>query len=1253
MKKTNLFLAITGLVFFAAIGTNTKAFQEVSQKDTRIVVKLASDSKTNSEKTIINSQNAFLNNLRSKVTSNFLVKDRYNQLINGLVLDINQEFIDDVSKLPNVSKVNIDTFHAFSYNDGLEYVVDTKATNKLVKKGAAITLKNSSKDTMNVPDGTKEGEGTLVAVLDSGFRLTHEAFTDLDPLTKLKYTKGQMEELVVKPGFNGRPGSGPDKTTYSSNKVPFYYDYGGDTNRPNTLGTPDHDVSTKFSEHGTHVASLVGASGPYKGIAPQSQLALMKVFTEYTPTAMDASAGAVQSTGAYDTAILAALEDCAKLKVDVVNMSLGSDLDDFRDSTANDAIKSLQERGTIVNISAGNSGKAVFSQSGEYANFTTDMVETGILGSYANGDSATIVASSTANEEFFTSAVIVNGKNVSYEDQVTNYKTTDGDVSYDPERKLNDITAGGTITEFDFVKVPGFGEKKDYSDLEVKGKIAVVDRGETTFQNKVETAVDEGAIAVFIINNDITQTTHNFRFDFNKTTPKVPVASILYRDRQAFLDTTSSKLSILSNTIASNPNAKQVSDFSSDGATFDYRINPTITAPGSNIYGAVIKSDNEYEYLSGTSMASPNLSGAYALLLGEHLDDPTYREKLVMKSMSSAEPLKDGTSDNEITSVRRQGAGLIDVKACLNSEVYLQGLNVKGEKIDFAKAELFNVNGIEEGKINLSFLAHNESSSSLDYDIKASVYKPRLASLDAERYEEYKDQKFQSIYEELILETPLKKQTLESGENKIILDEIVLPQAELDKINQDYPYGCALEGFVSLIPVDDTKETIQMPYLGFYGNYSKAPVVEDFKFERDNTKLYPSDLINSIGSIIGLGSNADFGSNIVVGNYESQSDIDLEGLLTNKTKFTNYGTPLGLDPLTNKIDNTKLFVGNHSNNFMIVQQTVLRSVSSNSVKLVNKESGKPVFSSYMSDSLFGGSTLFKSLIDENGLGTGTLAHRGICIIPLYNSFTNKGYEEGEYELQFNYELVSGGNISKTISLFVDNSAPVVTSIEELKIEGVIYIRIRFRDDSFSYCSVNGARTDTSHDDKGYYVDFVKNDYLSDSKIYLKTYDKALSYEVSLTHLEDENLFIVSHQSFLKSHDFKAEIKDLTEEGNAKEVNITFNKGDNEASFTNFKVSFKLFKDWTEEELKIIDIDEGEEIILEEGDFTIKDGIVSFKSATGHFKVSGKVNKEPVIPEEEKSNLPLIIGASVGGFSVVALAGVGIIFLIKAKKKKTV
>jgi len=60
--------------------------------------------------------------------------------------------------------------------------------------------------------------------------------------------------------------------------------------------------------------------------------------------------------------------------------------------------------------------------------------------------------------------------------------------------------------------------------------------------------------------------------------------------------------------------SNQIANFSSRGPTQDNRIKPNVMAPGDNVYSAYGGSDNGYQYLSGTSMATPATNGAIGLI---------------------------------------------------------------------------------------------------------------------------------------------------------------------------------------------------------------------------------------------------------------------------------------------------------------------------------------------------------------------------------------------------------------------------------------------------------------------------------------------------------------------------------------------------------------------------------------------------------------------------------------------------------------
>lgn len=565
-----------------------------------------------------------------------------------------------------------------------------------------------------------------------------------------KYANPGYSDLTLYAGYEG--------SQYYNTKVPFYFDYGGEAKTYSDGDFhPDNNVSSNTSYHGSHVSSIAAGNAPeYKGIAPKAQLVLMKVFTNFEATIIDGAFGVQSYSGAYDIPILNALEDCVKMQVDGINMSLGSNLGDFEeDSFTFKVLNSFREKGILTSISAGNSGKASYQSTGAYANWTSEMVETGILGSYANSES-TIIASGQPTKLFYENAFKINGQVVAYDDQIVNRPGDDG--QYDVEHKIADEIPSPA----EFVYVPGFGTGADYAKLgDISGKIAVVNRGSTSFEDKYNQASGHNAAAMIIINNDPTSNEFNFRCSFGDTKPDFPVALVLYKDKGIFEDLAKGTMEIVSKQIFDNPNALTPSTFSTDGARYDLELKPDVTAPGENIRGAVPPQKKEdaseerrlhvYEYLSGTSMSAPNYAGAQSVVLSK-VAAPLYREaaakgklpgsadrKIIdefkntvdMRLMSTAEPMTDPIEQTEtnvksIASPRKQGAGMVNLGNAVSTNVYLEGLDEFGEGVNKAKISLKNNEDINSGLVSLDFLAHNEANEERTFDVKYTVMRPAI-----------------------------------------------------------------------------------------------------------------------------------------------------------------------------------------------------------------------------------------------------------------------------------------------------------------------------------------------------------------------------------------------------------------------------------------------------------------------------------------------------------------------------------------------
>ena len=142
------------------------------------------------------------------------------------------------------------------------------------KKAEDKPLSISSNTIINVPQTWEKGykgEGTVVAVIDSGLDVYHEVLRISDP-TKGKF-KNQTELEAAKKA------AGIDYGKWYNDKVVFAYDYmDGDDN----IKEKDHD------SHGMHVTGIATGNPDKKagdgnyvyGVAPEAQVMFMRVFSD-------------------------------------------------------------------------------------------------------------------------------------------------------------------------------------------------------------------------------------------------------------------------------------------------------------------------------------------------------------------------------------------------------------------------------------------------------------------------------------------------------------------------------------------------------------------------------------------------------------------------------------------------------------------------------------------------------------------------------------------------------------------------------------------------------------------------------------------------------------------------------------------------------------------------------------------------------------------------------------------------------------
>ena len=443
-------------------------------------------------------------------------------------------------------------------------------------------------------------------------------------------------------------------------------------------------------EHGSHVSGIATANayvpngdGTFsnalekvyvQGVAPDAQILVMKVF------------GA--KGGAYAADYMAAIEDAIVLDVDSINMSLGSGNPGMSSAGEYEAIyKRLENSGVVLSNSAGNSFAWMeASENGVPYLYLDDvsMQTNGSPGSYTNS----LSVASVDNAGFISTyapVVFVNGKTVSYYDS-NDYGSNYGNAPFS--------NLGG---EYEFVFLNGIGTPEQFAALgedALEGKIAMCYRGETSFFEKCNAAVEAGAIAVIVVNN----VDETFGMNLTGYSYKAPAVSISLSAGEKF------KLNPITNeagTVMGWTGTLEVpeeaypalyddayytmSSFSSWGVPGSLELKPEVTAPGGSILsvnGANAAYANyahdQYEVMSGTSMAAPQVAGMAAVIAqyirennleeATGLDARTLAQSLLM---STAVPVLEGANGGYYYSILKQGAGLANVGAAVMADSYI------------------------------------------------------------------------------------------------------------------------------------------------------------------------------------------------------------------------------------------------------------------------------------------------------------------------------------------------------------------------------------------------------------------------------------------------------------------------------------------------------------------------------------------------------------------------------------------------------
>jgi minor extracellular serine protease Vpr len=462
------------------------------------------------------------------------------------------------------------------------------------------------------------GAGVKVAIIDTGIDITHPCFSDQG-----YPTQAQLGD-----------------THFTNNKVIVAKVFNNKLNQNGFGAAP-------VQEHGTHVAGTVACNfgtaasvggvsitHPISGVAPRALLGNYNIFP-----------GKVVNARSED--IVNALEAAYADGMDVANMSLGGGAHGVQDLLTV-AVDDLDQANMVVAVAAGNSGPGHFT------------VE-------SPGSAARALTAGAATVPHFVGAPLTVG-GATYGVAAGDFATVTADLT----APLGVVLAGAALDTACAALSAG----------SLTGKIALISRGVCTFSQKIRDAQDAGAVAAIVVNNVAGDPTA-MGLGGIALEPTIPAYMASLANRSALVGDDAQNATIgAAKQYFLTTNADIMAGFSSQGPTdVDFRVKPDVVAPGVNVLSSIPQTFCStppcFAFFQGTSMATPHLAGAAAIVIQQHLTWPAWAVRSAIVNRANDDVLTRYTNGTtKETDVNVTGSGRLNLLSAVTAPVVLDPVSV-------------------------------------------------------------------------------------------------------------------------------------------------------------------------------------------------------------------------------------------------------------------------------------------------------------------------------------------------------------------------------------------------------------------------------------------------------------------------------------------------------------------------------------------------------------------------------------------------